>query len=110
MSADHGREQRRQGSENKQIVITSVLRNIFRVNLGVNKAENCLIFTDRPPPFEDLDPPETERRPRLKCVAFLASEVGKGFLKEVFVQESPATGSHGAEPPQEVWETAFGTR
>ncbi|MGE5301138.1 MAG: aminopeptidase [Acidobacteriota bacterium] len=89
---------------------TSVLRDIFRVNLGVKKTERCLIFTDVPSPSETLSPAEYERRSRLKCVAFLASEIGKSFSREVVVREFSATGRHGAEPPRELWEAAFGSR
>ena len=91
-------------------MITTVLRNIYRVNLGVKKTERVLIFTDRPNPKEDINNQELERRSRLKCIAFLASEVGKGFAKEVMVMEYPAAGSHGAEPPGELWEAAFGKK
>ncbi len=91
-------------------MITEILRNIFRVNLGVKKTEKALIFTDRPSPAEDIDNSEFERRSKLKCIAFLTSETGKSFAKEVIVHEYQATGSHGAEPPPELWEIAFGKR
>lgn len=91
-------------------MITSVLRDIFRVNLGVKKTERCLIFTDLVQPDEDIPPAETEKRSRLKCIAFLASEIGKSYAKKVDVRDFPATGSHGAEPPAEIWEAAFGKR
>jgi aminopeptidase len=91
-------------------VATSVLRDIFRVNLGVKKTERCLIFTDVPSPSETISPSEYERRTRLRCIAFLASEIGKSFSREVAVHEFPATGRHGAEPPRELWEAAFGRR
>ena len=91
-------------------MITEVLRNIFRINLGVKKTERVLIFTDRPSPDEDVDISEIDRRSKLKCITFLASEIGKSFAKEVIIHEYPATGSHGAEPPLELWEMAFGKR
>jgi aminopeptidase len=91
-------------------VATSVLRDIFRINLGVTKTERCLIFTDVPLSAETLTPAEYERRSRLRCIAFLASEIGKSFSREVVLREFPATGRHGAEPPEELWETAFGAR
>jgi aminopeptidase len=91
-------------------VITSVLRDIFRVNLGVKKTERCLIFTDLIQPIEQISQAETEKRSRLKCIAFLASEIGKSFAKKIDVLDFPATGSHGAEPPAEIWEAAFGER
>ncbi|MEW6108020.1 MAG: peptidase [Nitrospirota bacterium] len=91
-------------------MLTDVLRNIFRINLGVNRNERVLIFTDRPSPVEDLEKCEFERRSKLKCIAFLASEIGKNFAKEVVVHEYEATGSHGAEPPIDLWKIAFGNK
>ncbi|MDA8433790.1 MAG: aminopeptidase [Nitrospiraceae bacterium] len=88
----------------------SVLRDIFRVNLGVKKTERCLVFTDFPASSETPSPDELERRSRLRCLAFLISETGKSFAKGVVLREFAATGSHGAEPPREIWETAFGRR
>lgn len=93
-----------------KILIATVLRNIFRVNLGVKKTEKVLIFTDRLSPEEEIDIPEIDRRSRLKCIAFLASEIGKSFSKKVIVHEYEATKSHGIEPPLELWEIAFGKR
>ncbi len=91
-------------------MVTAVFRNIFRVNLGVRKKETCLVFTDIPSREEEVGPYEAERRSRLRCLAFLASEVGKGFARDVLYHEYAATGSHGAEPPAELWEKAFGKR
>ena len=91
-------------------MITSVLRNVFRINLGVRKNERCLIFTDSPSPAETAGSPECERRSRLKCFAFLATEIGKEYAKEVIFHEYPSTGSHGVEPPAELWERAFGKK
>ena len=91
-------------------MITSVLRNVFRINLGVRKNERCLIFTDSPSPAETAGSPECERRSRLKCFAFLAAEIGKEYAKEVIFHEYPSTGSHGVEPPAELWERAFGKK
>lgn len=87
-----------------------VLRGIFRVNLGVRKTERCLVFTDRPAAHEKIDPLEEERRSKLSCLAFLASEIGRGLVKDMIVCEFPATGVHGAEPPRELWDRAFGRR
>jgi aminopeptidase len=89
-------------------VVTSVLRDIFRVNLGVKETERCLIFTDLLPPGSDS--PLAEGRSRLQCIAFLASEIGRSFAKEVDVRDFPSVGSHGAEPPEEIWEAAFGSK
>ncbi len=94
----------------RESVITSVLRDIFRVNLGAKKTERCLIFTDQVPCSEEIPPAAAEKRSRLKCIAFLASEIGKSYVKKVDIRDFPSTGSHGAEPPEEIWEAAFGER
>jgi aminopeptidase len=91
-------------------MMIDILRNIFRTNLGVKKNEKCLVFTDRPGPDEEGDPSECERRSRLGCIAFLAAETGKCFAKDMILHEFPSTKSHGAEPPSELWERAFGKR
>jgi aminopeptidase len=88
----------------------AILRDIFRTNLGVKKNERCLVFTDRPSPGEEGDPAESERRSRLGCIAFLAAETGKCFAKEMILHDFPSTECHGAEPPPELWEKAFGKR
>lgn len=91
-------------------MITSVLRDIFRVNLGVKRTERCLIFTDLVPSTGEIPLAEAEKRSKLKCIAFFASEIGKTFAKEVYMRNFPSTGSHGAEPPAEIWRAAFGER
>lgn len=91
-------------------MISEVVRNIFKVNLGIKKSERVLIFIDRPSPSEDISAIEAERREKLKCIAFFASEIGRGLAKDIIFHEYQATGSHGAEPPAELWEKAFGRR
>ena len=91
-------------------MITSIIRNIFRVNLGVKKSERVLIFTDTLSPSENIDLIEINRRLKLKDIAYFTSETGNIFAKEVILCEFPATGSHGAEPPLELWKIAFGQK
>ncbi|MEW6214505.1 MAG: aminopeptidase [Nitrospirota bacterium] len=112
-------------------MITYAIRDIFRINLGVKKYERVLLFTDRPlekeinpptPPFskggmgmgglsgERIDEADMERRSRLRCLSLLAGEIGKNFCKTLSFHEYLATGSHGAEPPLELWELAFGRK
>ncbi|MBU4320574.1 MAG: aminopeptidase [Nitrospinae bacterium] len=55
--------------------------------------------------IEDLD---RCRRERLRDIAILIAETGKSFCKKILYHEYPATGSHGAEPPHELWAMAFG--
>jgi leucyl aminopeptidase (aminopeptidase T) len=89
---------------------TKTLRNIFSVNLSVKKSESVLIFTDIPFDGEAVDDADRCRRERLSDIAILIAETGKGFCKKIFYHEYPATGSHGAEPPKELWAKAFGEK
>jgi len=91
-------------------MITKAIRNIFRVNLGVKKSERILVFTDRPIGEEIIEESDRCRRERLRDIAILAAEIGKGFCKNLFYYEYIATGSHGVEPPQELWAIAFGEK
>ena len=110
-------------------MIDSVLRDIFRINLGVKKYERVLLFNDRPsvkennppsPPFrkggmggflgEDISESDMERRSKLGSLSLLTAEIGKNFCKSIILHEYSATGSHGAEPPSELWELAFGEK
>ncbi|MEW6002134.1 MAG: aminopeptidase [Nitrospirota bacterium] len=90
--------------------LTGTLRDIFRINLAVKKHERVLLFADRPTEKERLDESDRNRRSTLRCLSLLAAEVGKNFCKKLLFYEYPATGSHGAEPPGELWEMAFGKR
>ena len=91
-------------------MITRALKDIFRVNLGVKKYERVFLFTDRPSENEKIDESDSERRSRLRCISLLTAEIGKNFCKTLISHEYPATGSHGAEPPLELWELAFGEK
>ena len=89
---------------------TKTLRNIFSVNLSVKKSESVLVFTDIPFKGESIEDADKCRRERLRDIAILASETGKGFCRKILYHEYPATGSHGSEPPQELWAMAFGEK
>jgi leucyl aminopeptidase (aminopeptidase T) len=91
-------------------LITSTLRDIFRINLGVKEDDRVLIFTDRPSEREEIDESDKDRRLKLRCFSLFAAEIGKNICKTVIFHEYPATGSHGAEPPEELWEFAFGKK
>jgi aminopeptidase len=91
-------------------LITSTLRDIFKINLGVKADERVLIFADRPSEKEEIDESDKERRLKLRSLSLFATETGKNFCKTIIFHEYPATGSHGAEPPEELWEFAFGRK
>lgn len=91
-------------------MITCAIRDIFRVNLGVQRHEKVLLFGDRVSQREHVNETDRERRSKLRCLAVLAAEIGKSLCKEILYFEYPATGSHGAEPPVELWKLAFGEK
>ncbi|OGW37197.1 MAG: hypothetical protein A2Y97_11520 [Nitrospirae bacterium RBG_13_39_12] len=91
-------------------MINNVLRDIFRINLGVKKHEKVLIFNDRFSKKEDISESDSDRRLKLRYLSLLAAEIGKNFCKSITLHEYPATGSHGAEPPSKLWEFAFGDK
>ena len=90
--------------------MTKALRNIFSVNLSVKKSESVLVFTDIPFKGESIEDADRCRRERLRDIAILIAETGKGFCKNILYHEYPATGSHGSEPPQEIWAMALGKK
>jgi leucyl aminopeptidase (aminopeptidase T) len=91
-------------------MIAKTIQAIYKINLGVKRNERVLVFTDRIFPLESI--PETDccRRERLRDIALLTAEIGRTFTKKIFYHEYTATGSHGAEPPEELWEIAFGEK
>jgi aminopeptidase len=91
-------------------MITKAIQSIFKVNLGVKKDEKVLVFTDRISPTEIVHENDYCRRERLRDIALLVTEIGKSFTRNIIYYEYIATGSHGAEPPMELWEKAFGKK
>jgi len=98
-------------------LIAKEIRNIFSINLAVKKSETAFVFTDLPSGKEILvadstlrEEADRNRRERLRDIAILTAETGKGLCKKVFYHEYTATGSHGAEPPAELWGIAFGEK
>jgi aminopeptidase len=91
-------------------LIDSVLRDIYRINLGVKKYERVLLFNDRVSEKEDINESDLERRSKLRYLSLLAADIGKYFCKSITFHEYAATGSHGAEPPSKLWELAFGEK
>ena len=89
-------------------MITKILYSIYKTNLSVKKSESVLVFTDRISSKEVIPDYDYCRRERLRDIALLTAEVGKGFAKKIIYHEYPATGSHGKEPPEELWGVAFG--
>lgn len=50
------------------------------------------------------------RRERLRDIALLVAETGRGLAREIRFLEYPATGAHAKEPPVKLWELALGKK
>lgn len=86
----------------------SPIERIFTINLGVKPDEKVIVFTDIIDSAERLTVKERERRDDLRDFAKEVAEVGRKFCATGFI-EYPAPGEHGCEPPEPLWESAFGT-
>jgi len=86
-----------------------VLESIFTVNLGVKKDEKVLVFTDLVREDEAIGEDEKERRSSLREISREVAERGRALCDLTYI-EFPSVSTHGAEPPVEVWEAAFGKR
>ncbi len=83
------------------------IKKIFTINLGVQKDEEVLVFTDL---LEDPDAVPLEERKKREALVPLAkeaAEIGSALCRTAYF-EFTAVGSHGKEPPTPLWEAAFG--
>ncbi len=91
-------------------MVLDTIRSIYTTNLGVKAGEKVLVFTDLPSVTETEDDADSCRREGLRYISLLTAEVGRSFTKKIIYREYPALGNHGTEPPEELWETAFGRK
>jgi len=91
-------------------MVSKVIKSIYKINLNVKKDEPVLVFTDRISSAELIQDSDLCRRERLRDISLLFAEIGKAFTKKIIYHEYPATGSHSAEPPEELWAIAFGQK
>ncbi|HDH11515.1 MAG TPA: peptidase [Nitrospirae bacterium] len=76
--------------------MSSAIENIFKINLDLKKSERVLVFTDN-------------KNRNIGKIAKTVAETGKNFTFSIKYLEFKPTGCHGMEPPEELWEQAFGT-
>ncbi len=69
--------------------------NIFKINLGVKKTERVIVFSD-------------QYNKKIAKIGKLVTEEGKIFTNNIKYIKFKPTGCHGIEPPEEIWEEAFG--
>ncbi len=87
------------------------LRRIYSQNLGVKPGEKVLVFTDKLTKKEraGLSEAETARREVLPEIARAAADIGIEYsAREVIYLEYPSGGGPALEPPEALWEAAFG--
>ena len=85
------------------------LKRIYTVNLGVKAGERVLVFTDLVGEDEDITEDERGRRVALVGIARDVADAGESLCK-VELLKFKAAGSHGKEPPRELWEACFGSK
>ncbi|CAG1065532.1 hypothetical protein BAC1_01115 [uncultured bacterium] len=85
------------------------LKRIYTVNLGVKPGERVIVFTDLVGEDEDITEDERGRRVALVGIARDVADAGEGLCK-VDLLKFKAAGSHGKEPPRELWEACFGPK
>jgi leucyl aminopeptidase (aminopeptidase T) len=88
---------------------SEALERIYSVNLGVKPDERVLVFTDLIGENEEVSDDERGRREALVGIASDVADAGES-LCDVEYLEFTAVGSHGKEPPRELWEACFGVK
>lgn len=91
-------------------MLTRALREIYHTNLGVKRNEKVLVFTDKPGKNENIAAHDRERWERLKDIALLTEETGRGFTRNMLFSVFPSRKGHGVEPPESIWRLAFGEK
>ncbi|NOS35351.1 MAG: peptidase [Deltaproteobacteria bacterium] len=83
------------------------IASLFKVNLAVKRGDRVVVFTDELPHQEGMAKEETRKGRDLFKLTRQVASVGEGLCKCSFLSY-PSLGSHGTEPPREVWEATFG--
>lgn len=81
---------------------------LFTVNMGVEKGERIIVFTDLVRPDENLRPADADRRTRLLLAARQTAEFAAENYGNTLFVTYPATPASGAEPPESLWRAAMG--
>jgi len=93
--------------EKKDLI--KAIEKLYSVNLGISKGERVLVFADTIRDEEQISPQDRKRRKDLLKVAEKIFEFGAKITNTTFVTYD-ATMSHGMEPPEPLWEEAFGKK
>lgn len=91
-------------------MVNKAIRELYITNLGVNKNERVIVFTDTPLPDEDATEEDRKRRNALPDLAKKIADAGRGLCRNVTFLTYPSMKAHGSEPPKEAWVAAFGRK
>ncbi len=93
----------------KQEIGTDPFRSLLTINMGIQRGERVVVFTDSIRPDEIPSAVDLDRRTRLSATAgALARFVEREYGSGTFI-EFPATAASGCEPPEALWHAVFGT-
>lgn len=92
-----------------QEMLNKAIRELYTANLGVKKDERVLVFTDTLLSGEDVAEEDRKRRQALIGLARKVADVGGEICRNITFLTYPSLGSHGSEPPREIWLAAFGS-
>lgn len=91
-------------------MLNDALAALFATNMGARVGERILVIGDTIRPDETIDRNDRERRTRLLEAAEAAARFAvKAYGSGEFIAY-PATTAPGAEPPEVLWRSAFGSR
>lgn len=82
--------------------------SLFEINMGIQRGERILVFSDMIRPDETPSPSDRSRRERLLRVAEEAARFAEATYGNANFVSFPATAASGAEPPEVLWRSAFG--
>ena len=89
--------------------LEKAIEKLYSINLNVKKKERILVFSDNIRDEEKITECDRKRRNELLKVAEKTFEVGSKITNATFISYG-ATMTHGAEPPEFLWEEAFGKK
>ncbi len=89
--------------------MSAAFTSLFKVNMGVQKGERIVLFSDIIRKDETVDPADSDRRLRLHAAACKAAAHAEASFGRTSFIDFPATPASGAEPPEELWIKVFGT-
>lgn len=89
-------------------MLSEAFKSLFEVNMGVNRGEKIVVFSDTVRAEETPSQEDKDRRKRLLVVAEEAGRFAERTYGNAAFVAFPATTASGAEPPEKLWRAVFG--